>query len=65
MTCYHVERKLPFPSDHWDSFPNTFKSQSAAQEAAEHIATVYPDHEIRVVQTSRKTVDKITPQDND
>jgi len=63
MTHYHVEGKLS--SGQWDSFPNTFKTQSAAQEAAEHIATVYPNREIRVVRTSRKTVDKITPQAND
>jgi len=63
MTHYHVEGKLS--SGQWDSFPNTFKTLSAAQEAAEHIATVYPNREIRVVRTSRKTVDKITPQAND
>jgi len=63
MTHYHVERKLP--SGQWDSFPNTFKTRPAAQEAAEHIATVYPNREIRVIQTSRKTVDKIIPQAND
>lgn len=63
MTHYHVERKLS--SGQWDSLPNTYKTQPDAQEAAEHIATVYPNHKIRVIRTSRQTVDKITPQAND